>query len=99
MMLDRSLGAGLRPAILIAAMPARLQLPTQLAVPSDWDEAAEAARAIPAMTEAVGYFRRVLGAHWSGWRLRVHLARSFYTSIQGDVREWVRLHRLAHALA
>lgn len=74
-------------------------MPAQFAIPRDWNEAAEHAKGIPEMVDAVDYFRRVLGENWSGWQHGSHLARSFHTRIQGDVREWVRLHELAAALS
>jgi hypothetical protein len=80
-------------------MPLHLQMPAQLAIPCDWNEAAEHAKAVPEMADAVDYFRHVLGANWSGWQHGSHLARSFHTRIQGDVREWVRLYQLAAALS
>ncbi|MEZ4359122.1 MAG: hypothetical protein R3B48_03005 [Kofleriaceae bacterium] len=50
------------------------------------------------MLDAIRYFRGMLGERWRGWQQRSHLARSFHTSFQCGVREWVRLHRLAIAL-
>lgn len=79
-------------------MPLALQLPSNLGTPRNWAEAADAARDQPAMQDALTYFHRVLGERWRGWAQRSHLARLFHTSIQGGVREWIRLHRLASAL-
>jgi hypothetical protein len=79
-------------------MPQRLQLPTNFALPTSWEEAAEHARASPEMADAVAYFRKILGDRWPGWANRAHLARSFYTRMQSEVYEWVRLYRLARVL-
>lgn len=75
-----------------------LQLPRQIGIPTSWTAAADLVHNHPAMRDAVSYFRRVLGARWTGWQKHSHLARSFHTTFQGGEREWVRLHRLAIAL-
>lgn len=79
-------------------MPFAIQLPSLLGAPSSWEAAAASAREHPALRDAVAYFRRVLGERWRGWAQRTHFVRLFHLSVQGGDREWVRLHRLAHAL-
>src|SRR5262249_50159883 len=77
-------------------MPLGLQLP-RCAIPSSWDQAVSAAATNTNLREAVAYFRNVLGEDWP-WEAGRHLARSFYSRIQSEQLEWMRLYRLVRQL-
>ena len=99
---DLHLVGGPRPvhsAAFRGSMPLALQLPQQLSLPASWSDAVALAEQTSDLCAAVEYFRGVLGNGWQGWTAGHHLARSFHTTIQGNQREWVRLHQLARALS
>ncbi len=77
---------------------AYLQIPMMGGMES-WDDVLIGPRVTEDLTAAVAYFRSMLGENWVGWRNGVPLAAQFSVSIQSDIPEGVRLHRMIESLA